>query len=114
MPDDAVGNEAFAVIRDAMKSDNVVGVSKLVMGRRERAVVLEPRGEGIVLWTLRFGDEVRPEEAYFKDIDDDADPDVVPLVQKLIKQQTKRWSPDMVGDPIQNALLTLIDEKKRL
>jgi DNA end-binding protein Ku len=63
MPDDAVGNEAFAVIRDAMKSDKVVGVSKLVMGRRERAVILEPRDEGIVLWSLRFGDEVRRRRA---------------------------------------------------
>ncbi|TCR64348.1 Ku protein [Rhizobium sp. BK376] len=51
MPDDPVGYEAFAVIRDAMAADHVVGVSKLVVGRRERAVVLEPRGEGIVLWT---------------------------------------------------------------
>ncbi|NKQ83623.1 non-homologous end joining protein Ku, partial [Rhizobium ruizarguesonis] len=78
MPDDAVGNEAFAVIRDAMKADKVFGVSKLVMGRRERAVVLEPRGEGIVLWTLRFGDEVRPEENYFEEIDEKADPDLIP------------------------------------
>lgn len=73
MPDDPVGHEAFAVIRDAMASDKVVGVSKLVIGRRERAVVLEPRGEGIVLWTLRFGDEVRPEESYFEGIDEEAD-----------------------------------------
>jgi DNA end-binding protein Ku len=86
IPDDAVGNEAFAVIRDAMKADKVVGISKLVMGRREKAVVLEPRDDGIVLWSLRFGDEVRPEEAYFEDIDDEADPDLIPLVQKLIKQ----------------------------
>ncbi|MGO6810149.1 Ku protein [Rhizobium ruizarguesonis] len=114
MPDDAVGNEAFAVIRDAMKSDKVVGISKLVMGRRERAVVLEPRDEGIVLWSLRFGDEVRPEEAYFEDIDEEADPDLVPLVQQLIKQKTKRWSPDMASDPIQNGLLKLIEEKKKL
>ncbi|MHC2454041.1 DNA end-binding protein Ku [Rhizobium leguminosarum] len=114
MPDDAVGNEAFAVIRDAMKSDKVVGISKLVMGRRERAVVLEPRDEGIVLWSLRFGDEVRPEEAYFEDIDEKADPDLVPLVQQLIKQKTARWSPDMVSDPIQDALLKLIEEKRKL
>ncbi|NEJ47209.1 Ku protein [Rhizobium leguminosarum] len=114
MPDDAVGNEAFAVIRDAMKADKVFGVSKLVMGRRERAVVLEPRGEGIVLWTLRFGDEVRPEENYFEEIDEKADPDLVPLVQKLIKQKTARWSPDMVSDPIQTSLLKLIAEKKKL
>jgi DNA end-binding protein Ku len=113
MPDDAVGNEAFAVIRDAMKSDKVFGVSKLVMGRRERAVVLEPRGEGIVLWTLRFGDEVRPEENYFEEIDEKADPDLVPLVQQLIKQKSARWSPDMVSDPIQESLLKMIAEKKK-
>jgi DNA end-binding protein Ku len=81
--------------------------------RREKAVVLEPRDEGIVLWSLRFGDEVRPEAAYFEDIDDEADPDLVPLVQKLIKQKTKRWSPDMVSDPIQESLLKLIEEKKK-
>ena len=114
MPDDAVGNEAFAVIRDAMKSYRVVGISKLVMGRRERAVVLEPRDEGIVLWSLRFGGEVRPEEAYFEDIDEKADPDLVPLVQQLIKQKTARWSPNMVSDPIQDALLKLIEEKRKL
>jgi len=113
MPDDAVGNEAFAVIRDAMKADKVVGISKLVIGRREKAVVLEPRDEGIVLWSLRFGDEVRPEEAYFEDIEEEADPDLVPLVQKLIKQKTKRWSPEMVSDPIQESLLALIEEKKK-
>lgn len=114
MPDDAVGNEAFAVIRDAMKADKVVGVSKLVMGRRERAVILEPRDEGIVLWSLRFGDEVRPEESYFEDIEDQADPDLVPLVQKLIKQKSARWSTNMVSDPIQTSLLKLIEEKKKL
>ncbi|EJC83269.1 Ku protein [Rhizobium leguminosarum bv. trifolii WSM2297] len=113
-PDDAVGNEAFAVIRDAMKADKVVGVSKLVMGRRERAVILEPRDEGIVLWSLRFGDEVRPEESYFEDIEAEADPDLIPLVQKLIKQKSARWSTNMVSDPIQASLLKLIEEKKKL
>jgi DNA end-binding protein Ku len=112
-PDDPVGQEAFAVIRDAMAADDVVGISKLVIGRRERAVVLEPRGDGIVLWTLRFGDEVRREESYFEEIDDDADPDLIPLVQSLIKQKTQHWSPTMVSDPIQEALLRIIDEKKK-
>ena len=113
MPDDAVGNEAFAVIRDAMKADKVVGISKLVIGRREKTVILEPRDDGIVLWSLRFGDEVRREENYFEDIDDEVDPDLIPLVQELIKQKTKRWSPDMVSDPIQESLLKLIEEKKK-
>ena len=113
MPDDPVGQEAFAVIRDAMTADHVVGVSKLVVGRRERAVVLEPRGEGIVLWTLRFGNEVRPEESYFEDIDEKSDPELAPLVQQLIKQKTKTWSPTMVSDPIQESLLAIIEEKRK-
>ncbi len=113
MPDDPVGQEAFAVIRDAMEADDVVGISKLVIGRRERAVVLEPRGEGIVLWTLRFGDEVRPQESYFDDINDNAEPELVPMVQKLIKQKTQKWSPAMASDPIQEALLSIIAEKKK-
>jgi DNA end-binding protein Ku len=112
-PDDPVGLEAFAVIRDAMAADDVVGVSKLVIGRRERAVVLEPRGEGIVLWTLRFGDEVRREESYFEEIEEAGDPDLVPLVQSLIKQKSAHWSPKMVSDPIQEALLKIIAEKKK-
>lgn len=96
-----------------MKADKVVGVSKLVMGRRERAVILEPRDEGIVLWSLRFGDEVRPEESYFEDIEPEADPVLVPLVQKLIKQKSARWSTNLVSDPIQTSLLKLIEEKKK-
>ncbi|MGO4407936.1 Ku protein [Bosea sp. RAF48] len=113
MPDDPVGHEAFAVIRDAMAADKVLGISRLVIGRRERAIVLEPRGEGIVVWTLRFGDEVRPEGAYFEDISAKSDPDLIPLVQSFIKQHTKNWSADMVSDPVQTALLDIIAEKKK-
>jgi DNA end-binding protein Ku len=58
-PDNPIGEEAYCVIRDAMRSTEMVGVSRLVLNRRERAVILKPRDNGIVLWTLRFGDEVR-------------------------------------------------------
>jgi DNA end-binding protein Ku len=112
-PGDKVGEEAFSVIREAMKASSVVGVSKLVVSRRERAVVLVPRGKGIVLWTLRFGDEVRPEDDYFEDIRETAKENALPVIRKLIKQKTKKWSPAMVSDPIQDALLALIEEKKR-
>ena len=45
-PDDPVGQEAFSVIRDAMAAEDMVGISRLVISRRERAVMLEPRGKG--------------------------------------------------------------------
>jgi DNA end-binding protein Ku len=110
---DKIGDEAFAVIREAMKAQDVVGVSRVVLGRRERAVILEPRGEGIVVWTLRFGDEVRPETEYFTDIDKKSDAEGVAALEKVIKKRMKEWSPDMASDPIQESLLKLIASKKK-
>ncbi|MDT4834065.1 non-homologous end joining protein Ku [Ensifer sp. 22564] len=113
-PDDPVGEEAFSVIRDAMEAQNMVGISRLVISRRERAVMLEPRGKGIVLWTLRYGDEVRDEDSYFEAIGDGrADSEMMPLVQQLIKKQTKDWSAKMVADPVQERLLDIIAAKKK-
>lgn len=110
---DQIGDEAFAVIRKAMEAENVVGISRVVLGRRERAVVLEPRGEGIVVWTLRFGDEVRPESEYFKDIKKTSDSKGVLSLEAVIKKRLKDWSPTMVSDPIQESLLKLIAAKKK-
>ncbi|TCL65832.1 Ku protein [Rhizobium sp. BK251] len=113
-PNDPVGQEAFSVIRDAMESQDMVGISRLVITRRERAVMLEPRGKGIVLWTLRYGDEVRDEDPYFAGIGDEtADSDMMPLVQQLIKKQTQHWNPKMVIDPVQDRLLDIIADKKK-
>lgn len=114
-PNDPVGQEAFSVIRDAMEAQDMVGISRLVISRRERAVMLEPRGKGIVLWTLRYGDEVRDEDTYFAGIDDDetADSEMMPLVQQLIKKQTQHWNPKMVIDPVQDRLLDIIADKKK-
>lgn len=112
VPNDKVGEDAFAVIRDAMRAENVVGISRLVFGQRERAVMLEPRDEGIVLWTLRYGDEVRPEEEYFSGIKAKPEGGLAPLMKQLINQQTKEWSP--ITDPIQDRYVELIAEKKKL
>ncbi len=113
-PSDPVGEEAFAVIREAMKAENRVGISRLVLSRRERAVMLEARGKGIVLWTLRYGDEVRDEDLYFERIGNEkAGSDALPLIEKFIKKQTRDWSPDLVHDPVQERLLDIIADKKK-
>jgi len=114
VPDDPVGEEAFSVIRDAMAVTGMVGLSRLVLYRRERAVMLEPRDRGIVLWTLRYGDEVRDPEPYFGDIKPGKpDPKLMSLVTTLIEQNTRRWDPEMVGDPVQARLLDIIAAKKK-
>ncbi|OLP59106.1 Ku protein [Xaviernesmea oryzae] len=113
-PDDEVGEEAFAVIREAMRAAKVVAISRLVLYRRERAVMLEPRDGGIVLWTLRYGDEVREAADYFDGLDD-AKPDAahLKLAQQVIAKQTRAWSEEIVDDPVQDRLLDIIDAKKK-
>ena len=113
-PDDPVGVEAYSVIRDAMELTGTVGVSRLVMYRRERAVMLEPRDKGIVLWTLRFGDEVRSQDEYFGKIAaGKIDPKLMNLVSTLIDERSKPWSADMTRDPVQDRLLEIIAARKR-
>ncbi|KUL97364.1 DNA repair protein [Bosea sp. WAO] len=114
VPDDEVGEEAFSVIRDAMEATKMIGISRVVLYRRERAVMLEPRDNGIVLWTLRYGDEVRDEKNYFSGIDKEKPPpELLSLAQRFIATKTQDWSTDMVKDPVQEHLHKLIASKKR-
>ena len=113
MPTDEVGQEAFAVIRKAMEATGTVGISRVVMYRRERAVMLKPRGKGIVLWTLRYGDEVRDEGDYFDTLAaDKPEAKLMTLVRKLIDERTTPWETGMVDDPVQARLMDIIAAKK--
>ncbi len=113
-PDDPVGEEAFSVIRDAMAATGTVAISRLVLYRRERAVMLVPRDRGIVLWTLRYGDEVRDAAAYFSDLGKEkVDGALVKLVGRLIEERTVDWDPKMVEDPVQEKMLEIIAAKRK-
>jgi len=112
VPEDKVGMEAFCVIREAMRANNVVGIARLVLYRRERAVLLEPQGKGITLWTLRYGDEAR-EPAAELDMKAKVDSELLALMKKLVKEETKEWSPSMVQDPVQKRLKALIRGKEK-
>ncbi|MCO5731744.1 Ku protein [Rhizobium sp. SSA_523] len=113
-PDDKVSEEAFSVIREAMAATGTAGIARLVMYRRERAVMLVPRDKGIVVWTLRYGEEVRDAEA-LASLDKKTKPDTrqLTLMKKLISERTKEWDPCMADDPVQEALLELIDNRKK-
>ena len=114
VPDDKVGEEAFTVIREAMADNRVVGISRLVMHRRERAVMIEPRDRGIVLWTLRYGDEVRDENDYFEGLKGDKPETAqLTLMKKFIKSRTREWDKSLADDPVQDKLLDIIAAKKK-
>ena len=114
VPDDPVGEEAYAVIRAAMAATGMVGVSRLVLHRRERAVILVPRGRGMVVWTLRYGTEIRPEPpAVARPAREEPAPPLLALVSKLIAARTTAWDPALAADPDQARLGALIAAKRK-
>lgn len=113
-PNDKVGEEAFAVIREAMAATNVVGISRVVLYRRERAVLLEPHGKGIIVWTLRYGDEVRDAKDYFDASGKIISPPLhLSLLKKFIGLHRRQWDLAVVKDPVQDRLLEIIAAKKK-
>jgi DNA end-binding protein Ku len=113
-PDDEVSAEAFAIIREAMAKTKTAGIARLVMYRRERAVLLLPKDKGIVVWTLRYGDEVRDAEDYAAEKPKaKVAADQLKLMKKVIDAQTTKWDPSMAEDPVQDKLLAMIAKRKK-
>lgn len=113
VPDDKIGEEAFSVIREAMVKSDTRAISRVVLYHRERAVLLEPRDKGMVLWTLRYGDEVRDEAEYFKGIKGKPDPRQKKQLAGLVSEHTQGWSPSLATDPVEQALRSMITAKQK-
>src|SRR3954466_9387728 len=113
IPDDKVGEEAFSVIREAMVKSNARAISRVVLNHRERAVLLEPRDNGMILWTLRYGDEVRDESEYFKGIKGKPGPKEKKLLSSVIAEHTQDWSPSLATDPVEQSLRSMIQAKQK-
>lgn len=114
IPDDEVGEEAFSVIRDAMDKTGMVGIARLVLYRRERAVMIEPRGRGMVVWTLRYGDEVRQPEEYFKDLPSERSSKQARAgLQRGLAREKRGFDPEAMTDPVDERLKELIAEHRK-
>jgi DNA end-binding protein Ku len=111
-PDGKVAEEAFAVIRDAMREKNVVGIGRVVLYRRERIIMLEPREKGLVAMTLRYPYEVRADDEVFDPIPDvKVDDDTLDLATHIIERKLTHFDPARFEDRYQNALLEIIKAK---
>jgi len=111
-PDGRVAEEAFAVIRDAMREKQVVGIGRVVLYRRERPIMLEPRGKGLVARTLRYAYEVRKDREYFEDVGEVAVGDeMLDLATHIIARKLSHFDPQRFEDRYQNALIELIKAK---
>ncbi|MBV8790890.1 MAG: Ku protein, partial [Pseudolabrys sp.] len=114
VPQDDVAQEAFAVIRDAMEKENLAGLARVVVYRRERLLLLRPRGKGIMATALRYKNEVRDEKEYFDDVENVKIPaDMLKLAVHILESKKGHFKPEKFEDRYEDALKALIDAKRK-
>jgi DNA end-binding protein Ku len=113
VPQDEISQEAFAVIREAMRKENLVGLARVVIYRREHLLLLAQRGKGLVATALRYKAEVRNETNYFDDIEIIKVPaDMLKLAVQIIESKKGHFDPSKFEDRCENALMALIKAKR--
>jgi Ku protein len=113
-PNDNVGAQAFAVIREAINKQGMVAIGRVVLTSREHMIALEPRGRGMVGTTLRYPYEVRKEDEYFGDIPNEKiEKDMLDLATHIVETKTGEFDPSEFEDHYEDALKELLKKKQQ-
>ena len=113
VPDGKVGHDAFAVIRETIRTMNKVAIGRVVLTNREHIVALEPLGKGLMGTLLRYPYEVRGEESYFEDIQDvKITKDMLDLAKHIVESKSADFEPENFEDHYEAALIDLINKKR--
>ena len=112
VPADDLAEEAFIVLREALRRTKKVGLGQLAMRGREYVVAIKPCGRGMMMETLRYADELNKAGAYFHDIPDaKPDDELLDLAETLITKKTSPFAADKFHDHYVEALKELVDRK---
>src|ERR1700726_378786 len=112
-PDGKVGHDAFAVIRETIRSMDKVAIGRLVLTNREHIIALEALGKGLMGTLLRYPYEVRSEDEYFDEIQDvKVTKDMLDLAKHIVDQKSGRFEPEKFEDHYETALVDLINSKR--
>jgi DNA end-binding protein Ku len=113
VPDGKVGHDAFAVIRETIRSMNKVAIGRVVLTNREHIIALQPLDKGLVGTLLRYPYEVRSEKEYFDDIQDvKLTRDMLDLAKHIVEKKSGSFEPDRFEDRYESALVDLINRKR--
>jgi DNA end-binding protein Ku len=113
VPDGKVGQQAFAVIREAIRQKGMVAIGKVVFTSREHIIALEARGKGLLGITLRFPYEVRDEDKFFDDIPDEKVPkEMIELATHIVVTKAGHFDPKKFEDQYEDALKELLKKKR--
>lgn len=112
VPADDLAEDAYIVLREALRKTRTVGLGQLSVRGREQLVSVKPCGRGLIMEVLRYADEVQRAQNWFRDIPArDADPELLDLAASLIEKKTAKFAPDKFHDRYVDALHALIDKK---
>ena len=113
-PDGEVGQQAFAVIREAIRKEGMVALGKVVFTSREHIIALEARDNGMLGITLRYPYEVRKQADYFDEIKDEKVPkDMLDLALHIVDTKRGDFEPDKFEDQYEDSLRELIEKKAK-
>src|SRR6476661_1308784 len=114
VPDGKVGHDAFAVIRETIRSLDKVALARVVLTNREHVIALEARDKGLVGMLLRYPYEVRDASEYFDDIQEvKITKDMLDLARHIVKQKGGHFEPEKFEDHYEAALAELLAKKQK-
>ncbi|MBS0249952.1 MAG: Ku protein [Proteobacteria bacterium] len=112
LPDGDVAEEGYRIIRDALRATKKYGVGQLTIRGRENLVAMKPCGDGLMLETLRYANEVRDADEIFAGIGTGKlRPDLINMAKQLIDERTRKFEPSQFKNHYSEALRALVKEK---
>ena len=110
---DQVGQEAFAVIREAMRDKVMVALGRVVLAKRERVIMLEPWDKGLMGTTLRYPYEIRDAKEYFDDIPTvKIEPDMLKLAKHILQNKATDFDPSQFVDHYEEVVIEMLKQKE--
>jgi DNA end-binding protein Ku len=112
-PNDQVGQEAFAVIREAMRGKGMVALGRVVLAKRERVIMIEPWDKGLMGTTLRYPYEIRDAREYFDEIPNvQLEPDMLKLAENILQSKATDFDPSQFVDHYEEAVVDMLKKKQ--
>jgi DNA end-binding protein Ku len=112
VPDGEVGQQAFGVIREAIKAKGMVAIGRVVLSTREHVIALEARDRGLLGMLLHYPYEVRQPDEYFRDIPAEKAPkEMIELATHIIDTMAGHFDPEKFDDRYEDAMRELIKRK---
>lgn len=113
IPDDKVGVEAFAVIREAMRDKKMAALARVVLAKREHVIMLQPWDKGLMGTTLRYPYEIRDSKDYFDEIPEvKVAPDMLKLAEHILESKKADFDPSQFVDHYEEAVVDMIRKKR--